>query len=206
MIPYKYLNRTVAKALYHALTPDPFYKVLERNSFSNLDAAREAMFKYYDYSMAEAQEYGRLTFTPDGTAGAAIWSIPLPQEFQQKISEKKKDFIFSHLGKKSLDVYTKITVFMDRQIWDVVPTDAWYLSILGILPERQGEGLGKKVMTPVLREADEQGVVVFAESFTPKNFGFYRRLGFETAKTVDEPITESQYTVLVRSAGSEYER
>lgn len=82
----------------------------------------------------------------------------------------------------------------------LVPKNAWYLSILGIRPDCQGRGMGKTLMLPVLEKADARGRAMYAESFTPENFGFYKRLGFHTAKTVNEPVTGSNYAILVRPA------
>ncbi|WDP92232.1 MAG: GNAT family N-acetyltransferase [Desulfobacter sp.] len=196
--PYAFFNRPAAGALYQALTPDPFYYTLERCSSKDPGAAREAMFRYMDYSMAEAREHGKLTLTEDGASGAAIWALPLPPASEKAIAARKKDFILTHLGPESLSAYTDIVAFMAEKTGDVVPEDAWYLSILGIVPGHQGQGLGTKLMAPVLQEADTQCLAVYAESFTPENFGFYRGLGFHTEKTVSEPVTGSSYTVLVR--------
>lgn len=200
LIPYTYYNRPAARALYHALTPDPFYKALEICSFQHPDTAKQAMFRYMDYAITEARDNGRLTLAQDGTSGAAVWSVPLPPEIENQLSDRKKTFIRDHLGTKSLDAYRQIVTFMAGQTPDVVPEEAWYLSILGILPERQGEGLGKQLMMPVLNEADKQHLPVYAESFTPENFGFYSRLGFRPAKTVSEPFTGTSYTILLRPA------
>lgn len=195
---YSYFNRPAAQSLYHALTPDPFYRTLEKYSSDDPGVAREAMFRYMDYSMAEARDHGRLTLTEDNATGAAVWSLPLPRSRQAHLSARKKAFILGHLGEESLKAYTGIVAFMADQTRDLVPDQSWYLSILGVAPGHQGEGLGKQLMAPVLREVDKRRLPLFAESFTPENFGFYKHLGFHTAKTVDEPVTGSAYTILVR--------
>jgi len=205
MTPYIFTNRPVAKALYLALTHDPFYITLEKKSSANLEAAREAMFRYLDYAILEAAEHGRLTLPQDQTSGAAIWSIPQDRQTQAKLSENKKDFIQTQMGKDSLKAYIEIVDFMSRESENVVAENAWYLSILGILPEYQGKGMGKALMLPVLREADDWNLSIFAESFTPENFGFYTALGFEKAKTIEEPVTKSNYTILVRPAAKQEE-
>ncbi len=197
---YTFMNRPAAQALYFALTQDPFYITLEKKSSPDPDAAREAMLRYMDYALREARDHGRLTFTPDKASGAAIWSIPLPRDTQARLNERKKAFILSQMGQDSLDTYTGIVNFMSDQSWDIVPGNAWYLSILGILPKNQGQGMGKALMQTILGEVDAQNLPVYAESFTPENFGFYTGLGFERTKTITEPHTGSAYTILVRPA------
>jgi ribosomal protein S18 acetylase RimI-like enzyme len=54
----------------------------------------------------------------------------------------------------------------------------WYLEFLGTVPERQGEGLGARVLAPVLARADEEGVAIWTWSSNRKNLAFYHRHGF----------------------------
>ncbi len=199
MLPcYTFINRPVAKALYHSLTQDPFYITLEKQSNPDPETAREGMFRYYDYALQEARGHGRLIFTPDQISGAAIWSRPLEEKKAKTLSNLKKEFIREHLGKGSLAAYTEIVDFMTARAQGIITDHFWYLSILGLSPDCQGNGLGKDLMTPVLEEADSLGVPVYAESFIPKNFNFYLRLGFEKIKAIDEPVTGSSYTILIR--------
>lgn len=202
MPPYTFMNRPAAKSLYFALTRDPFYITLEKHSTLDPESAREAMFRYLDYSLAEARDHGRVGLTPDQTSGAAIWSPPLDGQTQTTLSGRKKNFIKDQLGQTSLDIYCRIVDFMSDRSRDVVPDGAWYLSILGVDPDCQGRGLGKDLMAPVLSEIDRHNAACYAESFTPENFGFYLGLGFKKAKTIDEPVTGSAYTILVRNPAS----
>lgn len=196
-----YMNRRVAMALYQALDKDPFYITLEKESFPDADQAREAMFRYYDYALQEAREHGRLTLTQDRASGAAIWSRPLDKAASAALSDRKKAFIRNHMGRDSLAAYTAIVDFMADRSKGVVPDQSWYLSILGLAPECQGKGLGNTLLAPVLAETDALSVPVYAESFIPKNFTFYMRLGFEQVLSVEEPVTGSAYTILVRPPG-----
>lgn len=54
----------------------------------------------------------------------------------------------------------------------------WYLEFLGTVPQRQGKGLGGRVLEPVLKQADEAGVPVWAWSSNRLNLAFYHRHGF----------------------------
>ncbi len=203
MPPYHYMNKDIAQALYRALTEDPFYISLEKSHGNSPAAAKEAMLQYYDYAMQEARSHGVYIETPDKTSGAGIWSLPptndQDREMAQKSARQKKEFIKNQMGQNCLDTYNRIVDFMAKAANDVVSDRFWYLSILGINPERQGAGLGRTLMEPVLRKADQVGAPVYIESFTPKNFGFYKGLGFVEAKAVEEPLTESWYAIMVRN-------
>ncbi|MDD9301325.1 MAG: GNAT family N-acetyltransferase [Desulfobacter sp.] len=198
MPPYTFMNQPVAKALYSALILDPFYITLEKQSFKDPKKAKQAMFCYMDYALKEAKDHGRVVFTQDRTSGASIWAKPMDTVTEKKLSDRKKDFIDHHLGRDSLRAYCTMVDFMAGQSQGLVPGQSWYLSILGIAPNCQGKGLGKSIMTKVLRQIDDLGRAVYAESFTPKNFRFYQNLGFEPVKTIKEPFTAASYTILLR--------
>lgn len=54
----------------------------------------------------------------------------------------------------------------------------WYLNVLSTLPARQGQGLGAKVLVPVLAECDSSRTPAYLESSNPRNLTLYRRHGF----------------------------
>lgn len=54
----------------------------------------------------------------------------------------------------------------------------WYLQIVGVEPERRGEGLGARVMSTMLERCDRLGLPTYLESSNPRNHSFYRRLGY----------------------------
>jgi len=87
---------------------------------------------------------------------------------------------------------------MHNQLHGVITDDTWYLSLVGVNPALQGQGLGAGLITPVLKETDGLAVATYLETFNPKNISFYKRLGYEIALEVAEPVTGATYWVLVR--------
>jgi hypothetical protein len=62
------------KALVDALRFDPFYVAISQ-SFGEA-RRREALARYFDYSMSEGDRRGRLVVWPDPAIGAAVWLLP----------------------------------------------------------------------------------------------------------------------------------
>ena len=194
---YQFQYRKNAEALYDALGADAFYNAME-NAVSQGQDGKEAMLRYLDYSMVESAQNGGL-FIPDGAEyGASVWSIPVDAAVARQKSMAKQQFLLDHMGQKSLATYNSICAFMSEQSSKLFDEDIWYLSILGISPKRQGQGLGPGLVTPVLDKADELGVATFLETFTPRNMSFYKRLGYEAVKSFIEPTTSAEYWVMVR--------
>ena len=153
------------------MTQDPFYITLEKRVSIDPATAKKAMLKYMDYSMKEARAHGNLCLTKELTHGACLWLKPVKNALDQQIAKEKKQFLFAHLGRESLDTYCQIVDFMSEESRQVVSDKFWYLSILGISPDHQGKGLGLDLVLPVLRLTDKIGAASYLETFTPKNFG-----------------------------------
>jgi GNAT superfamily N-acetyltransferase len=199
---YTYKYKELASALFEALIPDPFYIELLCGIPGGRREKQEALMRYMDYSMTESEKYGRLTITDENPFGAAIWSKPLDVETDNEKSLLKKDFIKTHMGETSLNAYLTIVSFMSEQLGEV-PPDAWYLSIAGIKPDYQRQGLGAGLLMKVLNETDKNGIPTYLETFTPKNIRFYERMGYQIVREVLEPVTGCSYWIMVRKAPGE---
>ena len=60
-----------------------------------------------------------------------------------------------------------------------------YLAVLGLRPERQGQGLGGALLGPGLAHADQHRLACYLESSNPRNVPFYERHGFEVTGEAD---------------------
>ena len=196
---YQFKYRPLALALYEALTGDAFYVAMENSASGSPAQRREAMLRYYDYSMQEGRRYGALFATNGRAVGASIWSKPLTGTTSQQMAGEKKGFLRKYMGDRSLAVYEQITTSMNGYTEAVVPLGSWYLSILGIAPPFQGQGLGEALIQPMLEQTDARGCHTYLETFTPRNMRFYEKLGFQEAGAFDEPVTRTRYWVMVRS-------
>jgi len=63
----------------------------------------------------------------------------------------------------------------------------WYVAVLGVLPERQGEGLGRALLDPPLARADRDRLPTYLETSNERNLTFYGRFGFEVMQEVSIP-------------------
>jgi MFS family permease len=50
----------------------------------------------------------------------------------------------------------------------------WYLWLLGVDPDRQGQGVGSALLAPILARADAEGLPCALETLTERNVWFYR--------------------------------
>lgn len=187
-------------ALAASLIDDPFYQAVTID-FAHDAAARLTVLQHYlDYAAREAQRGGLCHTLDDPRPGMAIWTLPRPAEEEAADAQAKLAYLQAVLGPRGMVNYRRIIAFMGARASGPELEGAWYLSILGIDPASQGQGLGARLLAPTLAAADEAGVACYLETFSPRNEGFYARTGFRTLASHLEPVTGAPYTVMLRQA------
>jgi GNAT superfamily N-acetyltransferase len=61
----------------------------------------------------------------------------------------------------------------------------WYLSAIGVEPERQGRGVATALMQPILQRADAAGLPCYLETHREANLRIYRKHGFDLVHRAD---------------------
>lgn len=59
----------------------------------------------------------------------------------------------------------------------------YYLMLLGVVPELQGQGAGGRLLASLLDKADQENVAIHLETAKPANVAFYERFGFSVLRT-----------------------
>jgi GNAT superfamily N-acetyltransferase len=149
--------------------------------------------------MSEGARVGRLVVWPDPSVGAAVWLLPVEKSVHKVEAKAKAEFLAAALGAAGTDAYHRIIDFMRPRASAAVTESAWYLSIVGVTPSAQGQGIGSRLIEPTLVEADAAGVDCYLETFDPKNPRFYQRLGFSPVASRAEPVTRATYTIMRRN-------
>ena len=193
---YKFSYLPYAEALYLALKPDPFYDVLERSLVSR--DSKQSMLIYYDYSIAEAKEFGSVVTPEKHEDGISVWAKPLTEKESEIRNGHKSEFLRQYLGEPALNFYEHTAAWMGQNSKTIVSENSWYLSIVGLLPQQQGKGLGGELIERVTMKLDDLGASAYLETFTPRNLSFYSRYGFEARQTFMEPLVGAEYIIMVR--------
>jgi GNAT superfamily N-acetyltransferase len=191
-------RRACSLSLADALEDNPFYQTITPNFSGDPVRRRAVLGEYFAYSMAEGETLGRCVVLPGDARGAAVWTLPAPAEVQAQAWAAKSAFLASILDPAGYANYLRILDFMAPRAGQAVGKSAWYLSILGVSPHAQGQGLGSRLLQPTLLEADRAGIPCYLETFSRRNIPFYERLGFVRLAAYLEPVTEVEYWIMVR--------
>ncbi|MBN1291327.1 MAG: GNAT family N-acetyltransferase [Candidatus Latescibacteria bacterium] len=63
----------------------------------------------------------------------------------------------------------------------------WYLWTLGVEPEFQHQGIGGKLIEPVLSQAYTDGIACYLETQSESNVAYYKKCGFTVLTEVEVP-------------------
>ncbi|WP_299918412.1 GNAT family N-acetyltransferase [uncultured Roseobacter sp.] len=80
----------------------------------------------------------------------------------------------------------------------LMPEAHFYLLVMGVKPELQGQGLGQKMMELLLEQADRRSMPVYVETQTQRVLPLLRRNGFEISVDETLPGSSVRHWVLSR--------
>ena len=147
------------------------------------DAARRLRHERRFFAIRLRQLAGHgLIFTDDAHSGAALWAPP---------GHWREDFRQSLRMLPMLPALLPHIMRTTRAVREIErrhpPTPHYYLSVVGIDPDKQGGGLGSALLDPVLRMCDETGAAAYLESSKESNVSFYTRHGFAVRECIELP-------------------
>lgn len=131
---------------------------------------------------------GRIDLLEDGTAAALWFSVPA--------GAPEGDGDAPARMREASDPDNERAELVGRLTGAVHPHDRAheYLLLIGVSPERQGEGIGEALISGVLERCDREGVPAYLEASSERSRGLYERLGFTfVGRTVDLPDGPSMW-------------
>ena len=106
-------------------------------------------------------------------AGAAVWSplgaTPGP-EAESRLGEG--------LEATCPDDVARLGEVMDLVAWHRPSEPHHYLTLLGVIPDHQGAGIGSALLRSVLEAADRRGEPAYLQATSPRNRALFERHGF----------------------------
>ena len=137
---------------------------------ATLPAAMELLAEYF-------QPLGANRVNRSGT-GAAVWSPPGVTPGPDADAG-----LTAGLEASCPDDLARLGEIMDLLAWHHPSEPHHYLNLLGVVPDRQGAGIGSALLRSVLDVADQRDEPAYLEATSPRNRALYARHGFEV---VDE--------------------
>ncbi len=174
----------VAGVLVEAFATDPLQAwLLEGTAADERAAWRTA---WWSFMVTHAPPGTELHVTGDGS-GAACWHPPGAGQLPAEAVEDFRRMVGEMAGDRAPVVLASLARIARR-----APHEPhWHLAAIGVVPDRQGEGIGARLLAPMLARCDRLGLPAYLESSNSRNVAFYERLGFAVTgevRTVDERV------------------
>jgi ribosomal protein S18 acetylase RimI-like enzyme len=123
-------------------------------------------------------------YTAEGVPGAALWAPP----GKHKVSAGQQARLVPAMIRATTARRIPTVLRGFNAVEKLHPHEPhWYLSVLGVDPEKQGQGIGTALMQPVLEMCDRDGTPAYLESSKEKNVPLYERNGFRVTQVFEIP-------------------
>ncbi len=156
--------------LADAFVEDPVLSWLMPN-----DRTRRAQLRRYfgielrHYTLSR----GRVWTSAD-LAGAALTLPPRAWRAPTRVTLLEGSAFRSHLVRAA-----RVGAAME---WHHVRGPHYYVRDVGVLPSRQGQGIGSALLRPTLERCDREGLPAYLEASSERNAALYERLGFRVTR------------------------
>jgi GNAT superfamily N-acetyltransferase len=177
----------LAGVLARAFARDPFYAYLAGGASERTQRMRDGWTGILRFTSDNLST----TYTTDDRAGVALWHPPGYDGAGFIGSLRLLPSVLRLAGgfRRLREISKAIAALEDRRRYHVAEPH-FYLSALGVEPERQGEGIGTALMRPALERADQLEAPAYLETATARNVLLYERQGFAVVEELTLPGTD----------------
>jgi len=177
---YQAVRQPICSILAEAFYTDPFYQSIMPDNSSR----RQHLYWWMSIMADYAFKYGKIYYDQN-LRGAALWAgYKKPQLSDLKLALMGLIWHPVKIGVKSALKMMRITSKWTK-VHKTIQGQHYYLMILGVLPQWHKKGLGKALISPVLKDADRRGYVCYLETAKAENLIFYGKNGFEILEKSD---------------------
>jgi GNAT superfamily N-acetyltransferase len=175
----------LAAMLTRAFADDPFFRYLAGDAPERNQRMRDGWSGMLRYGSARLSH----TWTTDDLAGAAIW---LPPGHRTPVLDSLRlvPELARFVGWRRLRIAADAVDELERHRRRHVPGPHFYLSALGVEPDRQGTGIGTALMGPVIARCDRDALPAYLETAVARNVLLYERVGFGVVDELILPGTD----------------
>ena len=187
-------RKQAAAMLTRAFQEDPLYRAV----LPEEDKRRKLLFWLHDKMLRYCFLYGTMHTLPS-LEGAACW-LP-PGQTDLTIGRILRSGLIGMPLRMGPAAYMRFSAYIDcsSELRRQNSADTyWYLWVLGVDPPHQGQGIGGKLIRPVLEQADTSKTACYLETEVERNLAFYERHGFRVVAEARVPGLDVQTWSLLR--------
>ncbi len=165
-----------AQTLARSFQDDPIFSCI----LPDRDRRLQWLAGLFDAVIVYCLRYGRVDTTQEET-GVACWLAPGCTEItlgRMLLTGLGIPRAVARLPGDARRQLLQVLAYLDREHKRLMTRPHWYLWAVGVEPACQRQGIGGRLLQPVLALADEEQVPCYLETQVESNLPFYRKWGF----------------------------
>lgn len=182
------------KLLARAFHDDPLYRLVLPDEGMRARLASWLFERVVRYALL----YGQVYTTP-ALEGVACW-LP-PGQTRLTVGRAMRSGLYAtplKMGPAAYRRFGAYSTYVDRLHEHYAPELHWYLWVVGVDPPSQGQGVGGRLIQPVLARASADGTACYLETGIEGNVRFYGQYGFKVVAEGRVPGQGLQVWAMVR--------
>lgn len=186
---------TVASTLNRAFFDYPWFEYI----FPNASRRLEKALPTFQYLANYANTKGCILTSDEPGSGASLW-IHSSELYPGPIDMLRYGALTAVIKQGPMSVWRQMVSEsqMDKVHKKVVGNPHWKLELLGVVPEKQGQGLSRLLVNPMLARADAEGAACYLDTHKEANVSIYRHFGFDVAYQWELPSSNVTHWAMVR--------
>ena len=173
--------KPASEMLARAFDDDPFFRRLVPDPEKRQAKAAHL----FAFTLKLGIRYGEAYTTSPNLEGIAVWMRPETANITlwRAIRCGVIPLIF-RVGFRLLKKMNSADAYAERARKRLTPKRYWYLALLGVNPDHQGNGHASALMKPMLNRIDDEGLPIYLETEGEKNVSMYQHFGFKALEHI----------------------
>ena len=164
--------------LVEAFDDDPMFRYLGIKTGQESRVDVNVLRWFCNLSLRNASQHN-YTYTSDNLEGVAAWIPPGKAEMNIWQTLLMLFGLFRKCGWYRFRRCFLLFSALEKHHQEEMTEPHWVLSLIGVAPAYQGQGIGSLLLQPVLEQADREGFPCYLSTFTKQAVCFYQKHGFE---------------------------
>ena len=168
-----------SEILARAFNEDPMFRYLGIKSEQGSQVDVNTLKWFCNLSLRNGLRYNRTYTTLGDLKGVAVWIPPGKSEMNNWQALSMLFALFWKCGWHRFKRHSSLFSMLDKRHHEEMTEPHWMLSLLGVAPAYQGQGVGSLLLQPVLEQADRDGLPCYLSTFSEQAVYFYQKHGFK---------------------------
>lgn len=181
--------------LAHAFFDDP----ISTYCLPDEDARKRILPWVFSRFAEIGYHYGEVFTTRSAVKGGGIWLRPgrtdIGITWLARVGLLKAPFIF---GLRPFNRFMNVMSHFEKIHHEKTKKPHWYLFLLGVDPNNQGQGIGGALIAPTLLKADKSRIPCYLETTKEANVSYYENYGFSVVVSGRIPDSGPQFWCMYR--------